>query len=381
MTTTTLARARAYARARSLAYAGNRARPVREQRGGSRRRDRGTARRSRSAPAARTSAARTSRAGAASAPRSARSCSPARRRHARRQRRARRLRSRAQLRARLRSPRPALGAEFRHRRSAPASSASPAIPRGRGYWLVGADGGVFAFGDAAFFGSIGAQRLNAPIVGIAATPSGARLLARRRRRRRVRLRRRHASTARPAGVPLAAPIVAHRPDPRRRRLLARRRRRRRLRVRRRPLPRLGANRSARQPDRRRGGDHAAATATGSSAPTAACSPSATRASTASQPDPTQPAVGIAAAPTAGGYWIACADGSVRGFGAPLPGNASTLDPSDAHPNTVAHRGQRAAAATGWRRATVDPASSLANDPFLACTRAHESDQARAATRP
>ena len=42
----------------------------------------------------------------------------------------------------------------------------------RGYWQVGLDGGVFAFGTAQFFGSTGAMKLNQPIVGIAATPSG-----------------------------------------------------------------------------------------------------------------------------------------------------------------------------------------------------------------
>jgi hypothetical protein len=41
-----------------------------------------------------------------------------------------------------------------------------------GYWLVAADGGVFAFGDARFHGSTAAIDLNAPVVGIAATPSG-----------------------------------------------------------------------------------------------------------------------------------------------------------------------------------------------------------------
>ena len=43
---------------------------------------------------------------------------------------------------------------------------------GHGYWLAGADGGVFAFGDAPFLGSTGATRLNAPIVGMAPTTSG-----------------------------------------------------------------------------------------------------------------------------------------------------------------------------------------------------------------
>ena len=47
-----------------------------------------------------------------------------------------------------------------------------ATPSGKGYWLVASDGGIFAFGDAQFYGSTGAIRLNRPVVGMAATPSG-----------------------------------------------------------------------------------------------------------------------------------------------------------------------------------------------------------------
>jgi hypothetical protein len=47
-----------------------------------------------------------------------------------------------------------------------------ATPDGQGYWLVARDGGVFAFGDATFFGSMGGQHLNRPIVGLAATSDG-----------------------------------------------------------------------------------------------------------------------------------------------------------------------------------------------------------------
>ncbi len=43
---------------------------------------------------------------------------------------------------------------------------------GRGYWLVAADGGVFSFGDAQFYGSMGSVHLNQPIVGITPTPDG-----------------------------------------------------------------------------------------------------------------------------------------------------------------------------------------------------------------
>jgi uncharacterized protein YkwD len=37
---------------------------------------------------------------------------------------------------------------------------------GRGYWLVARDGGIFAFGNAKFYGSTGNMRLNQPIVGM-----------------------------------------------------------------------------------------------------------------------------------------------------------------------------------------------------------------------
>ncbi len=43
---------------------------------------------------------------------------------------------------------------------------------GGGYWLVASDGGVFSFGEAGFHGSTGNIRLNAPIVGMAATSDG-----------------------------------------------------------------------------------------------------------------------------------------------------------------------------------------------------------------
>ena len=44
-------------------------------------------------------------------------------------------------------------------------------PSGDGYWLVAADGGVFTFGDAAFFGSAGASGVH-DVIGMARTPSG-----------------------------------------------------------------------------------------------------------------------------------------------------------------------------------------------------------------
>ena len=45
-------------------------------------------------------------------------------------------------------------------------------PDGGGYWEVASDGGLFAFGDAPFYGSMGGQPLNKAVVGIAVTPDG-----------------------------------------------------------------------------------------------------------------------------------------------------------------------------------------------------------------
>jgi hypothetical protein len=60
----------------------------------------------------------------------------------------------------------------------PGSSASSPIvsmastPDGRGYWVAAANGAVFAYGDARYFGSLGNAHLNQPIVGMAATRNG-----------------------------------------------------------------------------------------------------------------------------------------------------------------------------------------------------------------
>jgi hypothetical protein len=43
-----------------------------------------------------------------------------------------------------------------------------ATPAGDGSWLVAADGGVFPFGRAGFFGSAGGSPLHRPVVGFAA---------------------------------------------------------------------------------------------------------------------------------------------------------------------------------------------------------------------
>ncbi len=47
-----------------------------------------------------------------------------------------------------------------------------ASPTGNGYVMVASDGGIFDYGDAGFFGSMGGQSLNKPIVGVAVTTDG-----------------------------------------------------------------------------------------------------------------------------------------------------------------------------------------------------------------
>ena len=70
-----------------------------------------------------------------------------------------------------------------------------ATPDGKGYWLVASDGGIFSYGDAQFYGSTGSITLNKPVVGMAATPERARVLAGRLRRRHLQPTATRSSTA------------------------------------------------------------------------------------------------------------------------------------------------------------------------------------------
>ena len=51
-----------------------------------------------------------------------------------------------------------------------------ATPDGHGYWMVASDGGVFCFGDAGFHGSMGGHTLSAPIAGMVANGTGYTLI-------------------------------------------------------------------------------------------------------------------------------------------------------------------------------------------------------------
>jgi hypothetical protein len=46
---------------------------------------------------------------------------------------------------------------------------------GEGYWLVASDGGIFSFGDAAFYGSTGDLKLTSPVIAIAPRPKPGRV--------------------------------------------------------------------------------------------------------------------------------------------------------------------------------------------------------------
>ena len=43
---------------------------------------------------------------------------------------------------------------------------------GKGYWLFASDGGIFSFGDAQFYGSLGATKLTSPVVSMQRTATG-----------------------------------------------------------------------------------------------------------------------------------------------------------------------------------------------------------------
>ena len=121
-----------------------------------------------------------------------------------------------------------------------------------GYWEAAADGGVFAFGDAAFYGSMGGKPLNEPVVGMAADGRRQGLLAGGRRRRGVRLRRRRLLRLDGGQAP-ERDRRGHGPDGRRQGLLAGGRRRRGVRLRRRRLLRLDGGQAPERARRGHGG--------------------------------------------------------------------------------------------------------------------------------
>ena len=109
--------------------------------------------------------------------------------------------------------------------------AAAATPDGRGYWLVTSSGQVMAFGDAENYGSITKPTIGAHVVAIVATADGKGYWIASQHRRRLHLRRRQFYAG--EGRHRRPAHRRHGGDARRRRLLARRRERERLPLRRR----------------------------------------------------------------------------------------------------------------------------------------------------
>ena len=146
-------------------------------------------------------------------------------------------------------------------------------PTGRGYWFVAADGGIFSFGDANFYGSTGKHQAQPPDRGHGADTD--------------------AAGATGSWPPTAASSPSATPPstaP--------------------PAPSGWPSPSWAWPPRR------PARATGSWPPTAASSTTATPPSTASGATSSlrSPIVGMSATPSGKGYFLAAADGTVIAFG-------------------------------------------------------------------
>ena len=185
-----------------------------------------------------------------------------------------------------------------------------------GYWMLGSDGHVYAFGSAANFGSAAA-----PAVAFSARRDGTGYwvvdaAGDVRALRHGGVPRRD---SRAAGGRARLDDLEHAD---RQRLLAVHDARPRVRLRRRALLRRPARactstgRSSRRSRRR------PVTATTWSAPTAACSASATPASTVrwAAAHLNQPIVGLSPTPDNRGYWLVASDGGVFAFGAPFRGS-------------------------------------------------------------
>jgi hypothetical protein len=211
-------------------------------------------------------------------------------------------------------------------------------PDGGGYWLVAADGGVFSYGDADFFGSLGGYHdgglpLNGPITGIASTPSGhGYWLVASDGGVFAFGDAKFAGSA--ASTPHAAPFVG-----------------------------IAATRSGNgyyllEAD---GGvfTYGNARFDGSSV------------------DGVHRSVGISVDPDGHGYVVAHTDGSIAGFG----GQPSVGTPADStvmlHPAVAvaARHGSGAWLARGYMPPPPPAPVDISQDPFLVCTRAHESDSA------
>ena len=193
---------------------------------------------------------------------------------------------------------------------AASESAPPVTPVAtKGYWLVASDGGIFTYGDAAFYGSTGATHPQQAHRGDGGHARRQGLLAGGLRRWHLRLRRR-----------------------------------RLLRLDRRPRPSTSPSWAWRR--------RPTARATGWWPPTAASSPTATPPSTARPAATTlnKPIVGMAATPDGKGYWLVASDGGIFAYGdAAFYGSTGGHDPQPADRGDGGHARRPGLLAGGLRR--------------------------------
>ena len=145
--------------------------------------------------------------------------------------------------------------------------------------------GVITSGDAKNYGSRAGAHLNQPIVGIGATPTGARLLARRAATAASSRSATPSYYGSSGAIRLRRPILSMQTTPDRPRLLARRVRRRRLHLRRRPLPRIGRQHPVVRAVHGHGAHTERARLLARQSASARCTRSATRRGTATDPMP------------------------------------------------------------------------------------------------
>ena len=179
---------------------------------------------------------------------------------------------------------------------------------GGGYWLVASDGGIFAYGDAQFYGSTGSLHLNKPIVGMASTPDG----------------KGYWLVASDGGIfafgdaQFYGSTGSHPPE---------------------------------QADRGHGALRLTETATGWWPPTAGSSPTATPSSTA-RPGSihlNKPIVGMAPTPDGDGYWLVASDGGIFAFG-----DAQFYGSTGSHSSDSAHRRDGGGSRWQWATGSLQP---------------------------
>ncbi len=196
----------------------------------------------------------------------------------------------------------------------------PPAPLRSSYWEVASDGGLFSFGNAQFYGSMGGRPLNEPVVGMAATPTD----------------HGYWEVASDGGLFAFGNAQFH--------------------------GSMGG-RAAQPADCRAWPRPRQAAATGRWLPTAGSSPSAMLSSTARWAGgrSTSPSSGMAATPTGGGYWEVASDGGLFAFGnAQFHGSMGGQAAQPAHCRAWPRRRQGAATGRWLPTAGSSPSAMLSS---------------------